>query len=66
MEGLEHDEVDEASFADDPEDEVLPDEVGAPAMVEAPTEVAAPERWRWSASTFLEGIACLRVLHGRG
>ena len=51
-EGLEHDEVDEELLADDPEGEVLPD------------EVEAPERWRWSALTFQERIACLRVLHG--
>ena len=35
-------------------------------QVEVPTEVAAPERWRWPALTFQEWIACLRVLHGRG
>ena len=59
-EGLEHFEVDEALLADVSEDGVLPDEV------EAPTEVAAPERWRWSALTFQERIACFRVLLGRG
>ena len=36
----EHDEVDEALLADDPEDEVLPDEVEAPAEVVVPTKVA--------------------------
>ena len=40
----EHDEVDEALLADDPKDEVLPDEVEAPAEVVVPTEVAEPER----------------------
>ena len=62
----EHDEVDEALLADDPEDEVLPGGVEAPAEVEVPTEVAAPERWGWSALTFQETIACWRVLHGQG
>ena len=41
-EEFEHDEVDEALLADDPEDVVLPEEVEPPAEVEAPAEIEAP------------------------
>ena len=50
--------MDEALLSDDPEDEVLPDEVAAPTEVEVPTEVAAPERWL--ALTFQESLAWAR------
>ena len=53
----EHDELGEALVADDPEDKVLPEEVDAPAKVEA------PERWGWRALTFDRTHA---FLHGRG
>ena len=45
-EGLEHDEVDEAASPDDPEDQVVSDEVEVPAEVEAPTKVAGAREVR--------------------